>query len=118
MEKIQSLVYEHLPPERFKFYPGWFEQTLPTLNPQIKFALVHIDCDLYESTRTVLNELFGLNRLSDGCIILLDDYLLNRGAKRFGQRKAWDECRKLYSPDLTDWGPYGLSSWRFIYHAQ
>jgi hypothetical protein len=111
------VVYKQLPPERFQFYPGWFKDTLPLIDPGTRFCLVNVDCDLYESTRDVLDELFRNKRLSDGCILLFDDYLENRASKKFGQRKAWEECKAKFAPDLTDRGPYGIGGWRFIVHT-
>jgi hypothetical protein len=53
---------------------GWFDQTLPPFlaaNPHTSFALIHIDCDLYESTKVVLEQLW--DRLVPGGIVLFDE---------------------------------------------
>lgn len=56
-------------------HPGWFEDTLPAF-----FAahggpvrLLHIDCDLYSSTRTVLEQ--ADDRLVPGSVLVFDDFL-------------------------------------------
>ena len=53
---------------------GWFDQTLPRFladNPHVAFALVHVDCDLYESTKVVLSQLW--DRVVPGGIVLFDE---------------------------------------------
>lgn len=56
------------------------------------------------------------DHFADGCVILLDDFLCNRGSKAFGMRRAWLECATKYQPELTDLGPFGTASWCFIVH--
>ncbi|GAB4157819.1 MAG: hypothetical protein Tsb009_34970 [Planctomycetaceae bacterium] len=53
--------------------PGWFEETLPEfLNRHSEpIAFVHIDCDLYSSTRTILSAL--KNRFVPGSVIVFDE---------------------------------------------
>lgn len=41
-------------------------------NPQLKISLLHIDVDLYEPTKHILEKLF--DRVTKGGIIILDDY--------------------------------------------
>lgn len=113
---ISKICRHYLPSDQLELYEGWFNETLPLLDREVKFCLVNIDCDLYESTTPVLDELFGNDRLSDGCILLFDDYFENRASKSLGQRKAWEECKAKYSPDFTELGTYGLSGWRCIVH--
>ena len=54
---------------------GWFDQTLPKFLDAHSgpVSLLHVDCDLYSSTRTVLELLNG--RLMPGSIIIFDEYL-------------------------------------------
>jgi hypothetical protein len=57
-----------------RLHRGWFEDTLPewvTSNPG-PIAFIHIDCDLYSSTQTILTLLAG--RCVPGTIILFDEY--------------------------------------------
>jgi hypothetical protein len=44
--------------ERVKFLEGWFEDTLPLLDPQQRFSLIRLDGDLYESTIVALENLY------------------------------------------------------------
>jgi len=69
---------------------GWFHDTLPEFleaNPG-KASLIHIDCDLYSSTKTVLDHLVG--RLHPGTIIVFDEYFNYPGWKN-GEFKAFKE---------------------------
>lgn len=68
-------------PANAHLYPGWFSDTLPGFLEQNPgpVALVHIDCDLYSSTRTVLELLAP--RLLAGSVLVFDDYLGYRGWK-------------------------------------
>jgi len=57
-----------------RLHRGWFEDTLPewvTSNPG-PIAFIHIDCDLYSSTQTILTLL--ADRCVPGTIILFDEY--------------------------------------------
>jgi hypothetical protein len=114
--EVNRFACEFLPQERVHLYPGWFSETLPTVAPHTKFALVHLDCDLYESSAQVLTDLFENDRLSDGAILLFDDFLENRSSPDLGQRKAWEECKARFAPRFTDLGFYGLCCWRCIIH--
>ena len=89
---------------------------MPTLDRSLKFSLLHVDCDLYEGTRTVLEHMFSTHALSDGCAILFDDWHCNRGSPQFGEQRAWAECVARYGVSFTDWGPYGAVGHTFIVH--
>lgn len=61
-------------PRNVKLHPGWFDKTLPawlTSHPG-PIAFMHIDCDIYSSTRTILSLL--ADRMVEGTIILFDEY--------------------------------------------
>ncbi len=109
-----------LPVDRIRVIPGWYKEVLHQIPAETRFALVHIDCDLYESAYTVLDHLFGNDMLSDGCALFFDDWYCNRGSPKFGEQKAFsDICSRRYlqHPDLvSDWGPYGIVGRKFIVH--
>lgn len=73
-----------------QLHTGWFEESLPEFLSQHKetVSLLHIDCDLFSSTQTVLSQL--ANRLKAGTIIVFDDFL---GFEGFEQHefKAFSE---------------------------
>ena len=56
--------------EHVRLVRGFFENTLPSYTGSI--ALLHLDCDLYESYRTCLNLLY--DRVSPGGLIMFDEY--------------------------------------------
>ena len=58
-----------------RVYKGWFTDTLPEFLAKFSapVRLVHIDCDIYSSTRTVF-ELIA-PRLVKGSVIVFDEYL-------------------------------------------
>jgi hypothetical protein len=62
-------------PANVELHPGWFEESLPrwlAAHPG-PVAFIHIDCDLYSSTRVVLALL--AERLAPGTVIVFDEYL-------------------------------------------
>jgi predicted O-methyltransferase YrrM len=61
-------------PANVQLHPGWFDKTLAPWvaeNPGM-VAFMHIDCDLYSSTKTIFELL--ADRLQPGTIILFDEY--------------------------------------------
>ena len=92
---------------------GWFKDSIPIWkrNHHETLSLIHIDCDLYSSTTTILNELN--NRILKGCIIILDELVdwNNQGVYdrwRDGEWKAlYDWCksknRKIKPLSRTEW---------------
>jgi hypothetical protein len=69
---------------RVHLLQGFFENTLPQYHGTI--ALLHLDCDLYESYQTCLRHLYG--KVAAGGLILFDEY----ADPNFpGARKAVDE---------------------------
>jgi hypothetical protein len=91
-------MFAHKPPviANTRLVIGMFDQTLPrfafdTVDP---IGLVHLDCDLYSSTGTVLHYLQP--HLKSGCYIVLDDYweiavAETAGAQEFDGERAQDE---------------------------
>lgn len=66
----QSLVR---PAPNVLIHTGWFDDTLPGFTEQYqeKIALIHIDCDLYSSTREVFSHL--KDRIVPGTVIIFDE---------------------------------------------
>lgn len=62
-------------PHKTYLVPGWFKDTIPEWKQKHndRIAFIHIDCDLYESTKDIFN---GLNdRISKGTILLFDEII-------------------------------------------
>jgi Macrocin-O-methyltransferase (TylF) len=77
-----------------RLYKGWFEDTIPAFREQHpgKVAFLHLDADLYSSTRTVL-ELLG-DGIVPGTVIAFDEFFNYPGWSE-GEYKAFMEfCRE------------------------
>lgn len=71
LEGLRAFCKSH---ENVELVPGWFSETVPTFiqkNHHTAAALVHIDCDLYESTRDSLGPV--ISRIPPGGVILFDE---------------------------------------------
>lgn len=69
---------------------GWFDDTLPGFlekHPE-PVAFLHLDADLYSSTRTVLDALAP--RLCEGTVVLFDEYFNFPGWEEH-EHRAWTE---------------------------
>ena len=64
-------------PTHVTLIPGWFDKTLPLFleKHQENVALINIDCDIYSSTKTVLDLLRA--HIKKGTIIIFDEYIGN-----------------------------------------
>jgi predicted O-methyltransferase YrrM len=73
---VGSFAQKKLPkvPGNVEFHVGYFDATLPGFLEKHAdpVAFLHVDCDLYSSTVTIL-EALG-NRLQPGAIVLFDEY--------------------------------------------
>jgi hypothetical protein len=74
---------------------GWFDQTLPGFvkKHQDPIALLHVDCDLYSSTVTILNNL--KDQIVPGTVIVFDEYI-NYPGWQLDEFKAWQEHIKAW----------------------
>ncbi|WP_326637629.1 class I SAM-dependent methyltransferase [Streptosporangium sp. NBC_01755] len=64
----------HLDLPDIRVHEGWFHESIPRALPELagRIGFVHVDCDLYSSTRTAF-ELLG-ERLGPGTVIQFDEY--------------------------------------------
>ena len=61
--------------KNIKLITGWFKDSLPSFlqeHATEKFALIHIDCDLYSSTKDILDNI--KNHVAIGTIIIFDEF--------------------------------------------
>ena len=68
IKEIKSFLKE----DNFEFYKGYFPDSAKNLTENIKFSLVHIDFDLYQSTIDALE--YCYQKMTTSGIILIDDY--------------------------------------------
>ena len=54
-----------------KIVEGWFSDTLPNIQMTGRLGMIHIDCDVYESTREVFLHLDPY--IEDGTVIIFDE---------------------------------------------
>lgn len=76
--------------DNVRLIKGWFNETLPvfvTEHPE-PCAFIHVDCDLYSSTKTIFSEL--KNQIVSGTVIAFDEYF-NYPGWREGEYKAFME---------------------------
>lgn len=93
--------FRHDPPiiENSRLVIGEYTDTL-TISDQVlpaDIGLIHIDCDLYSSTATVLHHL--AERIRSGCLIVFDEWHGYDGCEAHEQR-AWREHVQAH-PALT-----------------
>jgi O-methyltransferase len=68
----------------YRIIKGWFNSTLPAMDPNERIALLRMDADWYDSTKCILDYLGQF--IVPGGIVIEDDYDVWQGA-----RKAVDE---------------------------
>jgi hypothetical protein len=78
-------------PRNVTLHKGWFEDTLPKFllsNDQPPVRFLHVDCDLYSSTKTVFDHLADL--IVPGSVIVFDVYFNYPGWEQ-GEYRAFME---------------------------
>jgi hypothetical protein len=99
-----------IPREAYSVVPGFYEETLARMSPgdePADIALAYVDCDLYSSTRTVLD--FLRPRLKHGMIVAFDDWFCWSATQLSGERKAMLELAA--ADDRWEWAPYVQYGW-------
>lgn len=80
---------------------GWFDDTLPIFvdaNEEQPVSFLHIDCDLYSSTKTVFDNL--RKRIVPGTIIVFDEYM-NYTTWRHHEHRAFMELCESENIEFT-----------------
>lgn len=98
-------------PANVQLHKGWFDATLPgflAANPG-PVSFINVDCDVYDSTIYVLNQL--KDRFRPGSVILFDEYY-NYPNWREHEYKAWQE---FVAANAITYRYVGFSTMR--YHA-
>ncbi len=118
-EFIAQLASNGVPSSAYTIVPGYFQESLtPALYHRInltRVAIAWIDCDLYESTKYVLEFLRPI--LQDGTLLIFDDYYCFKGNPGFGERKAFADF-SISNPHInfTDYAKFGRFGQTFIVH--
>jgi hypothetical protein len=100
-----------VPRSAYTVVQGFYEQSLAPSAPgprPTKLRLAYIDCDMYSSTKTVLE--FLKARLQHGMILAFDDYYCYSSAVPSGERMAVAEA---FGEDNSAWRllPYVQFGW-------
>lgn len=86
-----------------QFYKGWFSETLPLYLPIAQpIALLHMDCDLYSSTKQVLWDLNDY--IVPGTVIVFDEWYYNHldvEKNRQHEQKAFYEWVQEFNRTYT-----------------
>lgn len=96
-------------------YEGPFDRTM---TPAIReahpaIALMHLDCDLYESTRDALDA--AAPALQDGTLLLFDDWFHFRAHPRMGEARAFHEFLERHGEwQAQHWRSYATFCNAFI----
>jgi len=81
-----------------QLWVGWFNEILPGFWKQVQLdkpiALLHVDCDLYSSTVTILDEL--KDNIVPGTVIIFDEYM-NYPGWQLDEFRAWQEHVARYN---------------------
>jgi hypothetical protein len=98
VQEVERLLFEEfrIARERVHIRAGWFADTIPAAAAEIgPIAVLRLDGDWYDSTKTCFQHLYPL--VSDGGIVIIDDYGYWEGC-----RQATDEFLRTIPPvELT-----------------
>lgn len=96
--------------------PGYYEESLARIGDQGEpqdIALAYIDCDLYSSTRAVLE--FLMPRVKHGMIIAFDDYFCWSATQVSGERKSQLDVFSGHPKwELTPYMQFGWAGQSFV----
>jgi hypothetical protein len=117
LEDFTTICRKNLIPEsEYCIVAGFYKDTIcniETRDPRFPadISLAYIDCDLYSSTKTVLN--FLSSRFKHGMIIAFDDYYCYSRTALSGERKALIEYlsteRRYHFSPYVQFGWHGMS---------
>ena len=81
-------------PGNVELIAGWFNETLPPFlaNHSGQVGFVHIDCDIYSSTKEVFTLLH--DRMAPGCVIVFDEFFGYNGFRQHEYRAFHEFIRE------------------------
>lgn len=115
-DALRAAVGAFLPDGRIRVHAGWFSDTVPALPPETRYALIHIDADLYGSTMDALGGLLARGMVARGAYVFFDDWNCNAADPERGERRAWRDCVERYGIVASDQGAYGVFARCFVVH--
>jgi len=107
----RTCAFRGVPRTAYTTVPGFYEQSLApcSVGPRpTKIRLAYIDCDMYSSTKAVLQ--FLMPRLQHGMILAFDDYYCYSADLPSGERLA---AAELFGHENAKWSllPYVQFGW-------
>lgn len=115
-EFLGRMDFVGVPREHFTATKGFYDATLkPEARARITagaLSLIHIDCDLYESTRAALD--FVTPLVQKGTLVLLDDYYCSKGNLELGECGAFREWTAREKLTAVPWCDYSVHGKAFI----
>lgn len=97
------------------FYDTSLNDAMKKNIPLRAAAIIHVDVDLYESTRQLLD--FVTDYVQDGTVIVFDDWFCFKGHPERGEQKAFREwLGRNPSISATEWYRVGWQANSFILH--
>jgi O-methyltransferase len=99
------------------FYKDSLTEDVKTHHRLTAASIVMVDCDLYSSTKCVLEFITSL--VVNGSIIIFDDWFAFKGNPNLGEQLACREWLEA-NPGLTlsPFARYGLTQQAFIVHKE
>lgn len=116
-EELHQQISGILDPSHLRIEKGWFAQTMKNVAESVRFALVHVDGDLYQSAIDCLSPMFERRLLSPGAIVIFDDWNCGRADNTMGERRAWRELVETHRAEVEDFGGHSWAGRSFILHA-
>lgn len=98
--------------EKYLLHKIFFKDLKTNLINNNPPAIIHIDCDLYNSTIEVLNFIYKF-KLST-TVLLFDDFFSVNGSTKLGQAKAFYESKFYKNYNITDYFNYSWAGKAFI----
>jgi O-methyltransferase len=121
-EQVRAeLQREGMPTDNVTLIPGFYSESLVSQDTSDRLrgsraAIAHIDCDLYSSAKECLDFLTG--RLTDGSMMMFDDWYCYRGRPDRGVHKAFDEWRQHSPYWVSDYFNYSWAGRAFIINTK
>jgi O-methyltransferase len=114
---LMKQVAQFIDQSRVRVNEGWFANTVASIPNTSRFALVHVDGDLYQSAIDCLSPLFERKLLSKGAVIVFDDWNCGRADNNLGERRAWREISETYTAEYEDFGHQSWAGRSIILHS-
>jgi hypothetical protein len=96
LESVQGYLKDF---QNVRFYRGFFPESAKELDPNLRFAFVHMDVDLYQSTLDCLK--FFYDRMVPGGIMLTHDYSILEGVGKAFREFLVDKPERLVELPTT-----------------